>query len=169
MLHILLIFFFLFYMSIIMIVRKGITNYEIVSMLLLLCLPRQWEKCRLAENVALLANSFMLAFCLAYSSTPKLSTCPSEISVDFQRTTVRYIPEDKWPPLWRPQILNRKCISKVTYFNQKKALSKEYIWSQRLRRFIRGMSGQTTYCFFSSIFFLYCLLHTTVIEGAEKM
>jgi hypothetical protein len=40
------------------------------------------------------AARFMLASCLAYSLTLKMEvTCFSETSVDFQRTTQRYIPE----------------------------------------------------------------------------
>jgi hypothetical protein len=38
---------------------------------------------------------FMIVSCLAYSSTLKMEArCSSETSVDFQRTTRRYIPED---------------------------------------------------------------------------
>jgi hypothetical protein len=41
-------------------------------------------------------QSFMLVSCLAYSSTLKMkATCSSETSVDFQRTTQRYIPEKR--------------------------------------------------------------------------
>jgi hypothetical protein len=41
-----------------------------------------------------IANSFMLVRCFSYSSTLKMEvTCSSETSVDFQRTTQRYIPE----------------------------------------------------------------------------
>jgi hypothetical protein len=52
----------------------------------------------------------MLVCCSAYPSTLKIKvTCSSETSVDFQRTTRRYIPEDRqnssWPPLWETQIL----------------------------------------------------------------
>jgi hypothetical protein len=48
------------------------------------------------ENVQKHNHSFTLVFCLAYSSTLKMeATCSSETSVDFQRTTRRYIPEDK--------------------------------------------------------------------------
>jgi hypothetical protein len=45
---------------------------------------------------SLLATCFTLVSCLAYSSTMKMeATCSSETSVDFQRTTRHYIPEDK--------------------------------------------------------------------------
>jgi hypothetical protein len=45
---------------------------------------------------ALLATCFTLVSCLAYSSTLKMAaTCSSETSVDFQRITWRYIPEDR--------------------------------------------------------------------------
>jgi hypothetical protein len=37
----------------------------------------------------------MLVSCLTYSSTLKMETkCSSEMSVEYQRTTQRYIPED---------------------------------------------------------------------------
>jgi hypothetical protein len=38
---------------------------------------------------------FMLASCMAYSSTVEMETCFSETSVDFHRSAVRYIPEDQ--------------------------------------------------------------------------
>jgi hypothetical protein len=38
---------------------------------------------------------FMLVFCLAYSSTPKMeATCSSKMSVEFQQTKQHYVPED---------------------------------------------------------------------------
>jgi hypothetical protein len=44
----------------------------------------------------LLATCFMLVSFLAYSSTVNMeATCSSETSVEFQRTTRRYIPEDR--------------------------------------------------------------------------
>jgi hypothetical protein len=43
-----------------------------------------------------LPPAFRLVSCSAYSSTLKMkATCSSEMSVDFQRTTWRYIPKDK--------------------------------------------------------------------------
>jgi hypothetical protein len=43
-----------------------------------------------------LSPAFTQGFCLAYSSTPKTeSTCCTETWVNFQRTTWRYIPEDR--------------------------------------------------------------------------
>jgi hypothetical protein len=45
---------------------------------------------------------------LAYSSTLKMEAiCSTETLADFQRTTRRYIPEDRtsYPLLWEPQIL----------------------------------------------------------------
>jgi hypothetical protein len=40
--------------------------------------------------------AFTLVSCFAYSWTVKMvSTCSSEMSVDFQRTTRHYIPEDR--------------------------------------------------------------------------
>jgi hypothetical protein len=44
----------------------------------------------------LLAICFMLVSCLAYSSTLMMEVvCSSETPVDFQRTTLRYIAEDR--------------------------------------------------------------------------
>jgi hypothetical protein len=44
----------------------------------------------------MLAARFTMDSCLAYSSTLKMeATCSSEMSVAFQRTTRRYIPEDR--------------------------------------------------------------------------
>jgi hypothetical protein len=49
-----------------------------------------------ANEFLCLSPAFTLASCLAYSSTLKMeATCLSETSVDFQRTTRRYIPEDR--------------------------------------------------------------------------
>jgi hypothetical protein len=49
-----------------------------------------------APNVTLLAASFMLVSCLAYSSMLKMeASCYSETSVDFQRAKRRYITEDR--------------------------------------------------------------------------
>jgi hypothetical protein len=48
-----------------------------------------------------LPPAFMLVDCLTSSSTLKLeATFPSEASVDFQRTTQSYIPEDRTLPLF---------------------------------------------------------------------
>jgi hypothetical protein len=50
----------------------------------------------LSVNRALLATFFTLVSCLAYSSTLKMeATYSSEMSVEFQRTIWRYIPEGK--------------------------------------------------------------------------
>jgi hypothetical protein len=47
---------------------------------------------------AQLTNCFMLVSRLSYSSILKMeATCSSEIAVDLQRTTRRYIPEDRTP------------------------------------------------------------------------
>jgi hypothetical protein len=49
---------------------------------------------RVETEPALLAISFVLVSCLAYSSSLKLwATWLSEMSFDFRRTTTRYIPE----------------------------------------------------------------------------
>jgi hypothetical protein len=71
-----------------------------------------WGVCRLhlqcqRISQALLATCFTLVSYLSCSSTLKMvTTCSSEISVHFQRTTRRYIPEDitQWSPLREPQI-----------------------------------------------------------------
>jgi hypothetical protein len=48
------------------------------------------------KPIALLVTCFTLVSCLAYSSTLKMEvTCFSETSVDFQRTTQLYIPENR--------------------------------------------------------------------------
>jgi hypothetical protein len=47
----------------------------------------------------LLVNYFMLVPCMAYSSAlNREANCTSEMSVDFQRTTRCYVPEDRTPP-----------------------------------------------------------------------
>jgi hypothetical protein len=44
----------------------------------------------------LLVICLMLVFCLAYFSTLRMEmTCSSETSIDFQRTTLHYVPEDR--------------------------------------------------------------------------
>jgi hypothetical protein len=58
---------------------------------------RFWGTCRLhlqGRGRALFDACFMLASCLGYSSTLKMEICSSETSVDFQRNTLCYIPED---------------------------------------------------------------------------
>jgi hypothetical protein len=48
------------------------------------------------NHLGLFATRFMLVSYLAYSSNLKIkTTCSSENSTEFQRTTRRYIPEDK--------------------------------------------------------------------------
>jgi hypothetical protein len=48
------------------------------------------------QRESLFATCFTLVSCLSYSSTLKMEvTCSSETSVDFRRTTRRYIPEDR--------------------------------------------------------------------------
>jgi hypothetical protein len=48
------------------------------------------------SSLTLLATCFTLVSCLAYSSTLKtIAICSAETAVDFQRTTLRYIPEDR--------------------------------------------------------------------------
>jgi hypothetical protein len=54
------------------------------------------RQARHQHEVTLFATSFMLVSCLSYSSTLKMEvTCYSETSLDFQLTTLRYIPEDR--------------------------------------------------------------------------
>jgi hypothetical protein len=49
----------------------------------------------ISTNETLFVTCFMLVSCLAYSSTLKMEViCSSETSVDFQRITWRYIPEE---------------------------------------------------------------------------
>jgi hypothetical protein len=65
------------------------------------CIQKEFKyirvTCRMKQVVvsrALLATCFMLVSCLAYSSILKMeATCSPETSVDFQQTTLRYIPE----------------------------------------------------------------------------
>jgi cobalamin biosynthesis protein CobD/CbiB len=48
------------------------------------------------QPTAVFANVFMLASCLAYSSTLKMkATCSSETSVDFQQTYTALYPRDR--------------------------------------------------------------------------
>jgi hypothetical protein len=48
------------------------------------------------ERVACLSPAFTLVSCSACFSTLKMEvTCSSEMSIDFQRITWRYIPEDR--------------------------------------------------------------------------
>jgi hypothetical protein len=50
----------------------------------------------LKVNRLCLSYAFTLVSCWAYSSAIKIEvTCSSETSADFQRTTWRYIPEDR--------------------------------------------------------------------------
>jgi hypothetical protein len=49
-----------------------------------------------SKRIALLVNCFMLVSCVAYSSALKMEAkWSSETLVDFQQTTLRYIPEDR--------------------------------------------------------------------------
>jgi hypothetical protein len=58
---------------------------------------------------ALLATCFMLVSCSAYSFTLKMeATYSSETSVDFQRDTRRYLPEDR--TLRNTETLRRKTV-----------------------------------------------------------
>jgi hypothetical protein len=50
------------------------------------------------KHEAELAICFILFPCLAHSSTLMEGICSSETSIDFQRTTWRYIPEDRTLP-----------------------------------------------------------------------
>jgi hypothetical protein len=59
--------------------------------------------------VSLLATCCILISCLAYSSTMKMeATCLSETSLDFQRTTRSYIPEDR-------TLHNHRCDNLTSY------------------------------------------------------
>jgi hypothetical protein len=58
--------------------------------------PSSQLKNKPSRALALLLARFMQISCLAYSVTVKMgATYSSEMSVDFQRTTWRYIPEDR--------------------------------------------------------------------------
>jgi hypothetical protein len=51
------------------------------------------------KNTRLL-SAFTLIYCSAYSSTLKMeAVCSSETSIDFQRTTRRYIPDNSTPKI----------------------------------------------------------------------
>jgi hypothetical protein len=68
--------------------------------------------CCLAFSSAVLATCFTLVSFLAYSSTLKMeATCSSEMSLDFQRTTRCYIPEDRTLHNHRCENL-RSCVVK---------------------------------------------------------
>jgi hypothetical protein len=59
---------------------------------------------------AVIATCFYAGSCLAYSSTLKMvAICSSETSVDFQRSTRRYIPEDS-------TLHNHRCENLKSYF-----------------------------------------------------
>jgi hypothetical protein len=71
-------------------------------------------QCRLFRVSRLLAICFTLVSCLACSSTLKMEVaCSSEMSVDFQRTAWRYIPEPPQLPLWAPRIVHIWFVSTV--------------------------------------------------------
>jgi hypothetical protein len=60
-----------------------------------------------------LPHAFMLISCLAYFSTLKMeAACSSETPVDFQRTTWRYIPEDR-------TLHNHRCENLKSLISQK--------------------------------------------------
>jgi hypothetical protein len=74
------------------------SSQEIGEMRNLSILVRKSPGKRLLERPkqSLLAACFMLDSYLAYYSTLKMkAVCSSETSIDFQRTTWRYIPEDR--------------------------------------------------------------------------
>jgi hypothetical protein len=56
----------------------------------------QENQCECRWQVEPFPTAFTLVSCLAYASTLKMeATCSHKMAVDFQRTTWRYIPEDK--------------------------------------------------------------------------
>jgi hypothetical protein len=66
-----------------------------------------------ARNHLCFPPAFILVSCFAYFSTLKMeATCASETSVDFQRTTRRYIPEDSTLQVWLCWI--RSCMNLIT-------------------------------------------------------
>jgi hypothetical protein len=80
-----------------------------------------------------LSPAFILVSFLAYSSTLKTeSTCSYETSVDSQRATWGYIPED-WP-LWEPQILqpNSRLMDRTILRHTYSPKSDQFIFVQLL-------------------------------------
>jgi hypothetical protein len=71
---------------------------------------------------ALVATCFTLVSCLAYSSTLKVeATCSFETSVDFQKTTRPYIPEDG-------TIHNQRCENLKSYKNKERKKTRK-MWN----------------------------------------
>jgi hypothetical protein len=74
------------------------------------------------KSIAVLATRFKMISCLAYFSTLKMeATCSCETSVNFQRTTRRYIPEnfiwsldDRWNTNWSKRGRKRSCLNQGT-------------------------------------------------------
>jgi hypothetical protein len=75
--------------------------------------------------------SFALVSSLLYSWTFKEAACLSETSIDFKRTTRRYIPEDicSEAPLWQARILH-SCFSWDSQVRQTRVTSEQ---NRRLR------------------------------------
>jgi hypothetical protein len=78
----------------------------------------QREACsKLATWYFLLATFFTLISCLAYSSTLMMQmTCSSETSVNFKRTTRRYIPENRTLHNHRCEYLKSYTVMCLVYF-----------------------------------------------------
>jgi hypothetical protein len=63
-----------------------------------------------------LPSASTLVYCLAYSSTLKMeATCSSEKSVDFQRITRRYIPEDRTVQFSRGFVFQEEYLSSLLF------------------------------------------------------
>jgi hypothetical protein len=64
----------------------------------------------ISQTSNLLATCFTLVSCFTYSSTLKMDAArSSETSVNFERTTWRYIPDDRTPTFWAPIINIFRC------------------------------------------------------------
>jgi hypothetical protein len=87
------------------------------------CLCLQGPRIRRERNQLKGRRQAELVFCLDYSSTLKMeATCSPEKSVDFQRTTRRYIPDDSStlrPFSYRPII---KCTIKHKWENSNRGI-----------------------------------------------
>jgi hypothetical protein len=87
-----------------------------------------------------LPAAFTLVFCPAYFSTLRMeSICYSETSVDFQRTTRRYIPEDS-------TLHNYRCGSLKYYKLRDVHLVNATTASQRLNQRFQGCLVTITMC-----------------------
>jgi hypothetical protein len=113
-----------------------------------------------------LPPAFMLVSCSVYSPTLKMeATCSSETSVDFQRTTWCYIPEDSTLCNhcceWEPQILH--CGIRRRVMNEREVewrLAKLCTFETNLvsgmRRYNAGILYGTSYFYLCALLVMYC-------------